>query len=182
MPLMLVAGLLLPAAYTWPVHAVWPSDAMFLSITPRPHCAGRTGSQVHSSTGRLCAIREQCFTVPVLPADPSLDYLLQGLMQRVQNYITAILIRQVVLRKAASTIQQFAKKTGQRVAGLDGGPNAAAAVIATVDFALEYPIALPPIVQVCASLFLPKCFLAPCHPSQPPSVHSWLMMCLTKSL
>ena len=86
-------------------------------------------------------------------------------MQRLQNYLTAILIRQVVLRKAASTIQQFARNTGQRVTGLDGGPNAAAAVIATVDFALEYPIALPPIVQVCASLSLSECFPAPYHPS-----------------
>lgn len=140
---------------------------MFLSITSCPCCAGRTGHKCTHQLAGSVRYGDNAFTISVLPANPSHDHLLQGLMQRVQNFITAVLFRQVVLRKAASTIQQFAKKTGQRVTGLDGGPNAAAAVIATVDFALEYPIALPPIVQVCASLSLPEWFrsISPYHPA-----------------
>lgn len=62
-----------------------------------------------------------------------------------QNYLTAFLIRQVVLRKAERTIEQFIKKMG-----MQNYLTAAAAVIATVDFALEYPMPLPPIVPVSA--------------------------------
>lgn len=80
-------------------------------------------------------------------------------LQRTHNYLQAWLMRLFVMRLSKSYIRQFVAQTGQHMRSLETGRSAASAVVASVDWSVEYPFPLPPKVQeiprtICSSLHL----------------------------
>ena len=73
---------------------------------------------------------------------------LQTFWQRLQNYIQYQLVKNVVRARRAN-VAEFAKQTGLKLRFYDKGISTAAAVIATVDWALEFPQPMPPRIHVC---------------------------------
>lgn len=57
-------------------------------------------------------------------------------------------MRLFVMRLSKSYIRQFVAQTGQHMRSLETGRSAASAVVASVDWSVEYPFPLPPKVQV----------------------------------
>ena len=80
--------------------------------------------------------------------------MVQSFWQRTHNYLQAWLVRFVVMRLSRSYITDFTAKTGQHIRSHEQGRTAASAVMASLDWALEYPFPLPPKVQV--SFCFPK--------------------------
>ena len=76
---------------------------------------------------------------------------MQSLRQRTHNYLQAWLVRLFVNRLSNSYIKTFIAKTGQPIRSYARGRTSAVAVIASVDWAVEYPFPVPPKVQVSLS-------------------------------
>lgn len=83
-----------------------------------------------------------------LHANSPVTGLVQTFLQRTHNYLQAWLMRLFVMRLSKSYIRQFVAQTGQHMRSLETGRSAASAVVASVDWSVEYPFPLPPKIQV----------------------------------
>lgn len=72
---------------------------------------------------------------------------MQSFWQRVQNYLTSFLTP-LLQRQIDASQDAFIKETGCSFRLHETGLSSAAAVIAVVDWALEYPQPVPPRVHV----------------------------------
>ncbi len=73
--------------------------------------------------------------------------LLQNFWQRIRNYIQRQLLQQMQ-RSALADVAAFTRETGRRLRFYDEGVSTSVAIVAPVDFALEFPQPLPPRIHV----------------------------------
>ena len=73
--------------------------------------------------------------------------LLQNFWQRIRNYIQRQLLQQMQL-SALADVAAFSRETGQRLRFHDEGVSTSVAIVAPVDWALEFPQPLPPRIHV----------------------------------
>jgi len=76
---------------------------------------------------------------------------MQNFWQRIRNYIQRQLLQQMQ-RAALADVALFIKQTGQKLRFYEQGVSTSTAIIAILDWALEFPQPLPPRVHVT---FLP---------------------------
>ena len=80
---------------------------------------------------------------------PQLTFnVLQGFLQRCQNYLSKAVAEQVIMRLARNNQQQFMQESGLHVRAYDQGFSTSPAAIIAADWALEYPHPMPPKVHV----------------------------------
>ena len=82
-------------------------------------------------------------------------HAVQNFWQRAQNYVVSFLTP-LLLHKIHASQAEFLKATGRSFRLHETGVSSAAAVIAVVDWALEYPQPVPPRLHVCSWTVLPS--------------------------
>ena len=118
--------------------SVWPAWGLFFESLQ--------GIRLSFSKADFCALHDSCILWP--QASRMQFGALQGFWGRVQNYLQYLLMETLVMSDASSAERQLSNEFGYTADGRPTRQSTAAAMIATGDWALEYPFPLPPKVHV----------------------------------
>lgn len=106
-------------------------------------CAKATADVIDSTRLHLFAWSSQLHQVSVYLC------VMQSFLQRVQNYVTNIFVKQMLIKRMLKAKQQeFVAESGQSYKTFKTGKSTAAAVIVVTDWALQFPQPMPPRVHV----------------------------------
>ena len=121
--------------------------------------AGLSLGQVHMQTMEMCTSESipqklallfnlhTCFPI-YAPLMYATNFCMQTFWKRVQNYIQNVVVNILVMPPVRADQHNFVKKTGHSFRTYETGISTSAAVIANGDWALEFPMPMPPKLHV----------------------------------